>query len=211
MTPKKSYYAMLGVLGLGFVVLIGAVVLGNTLINQQSAKLLGLKLENRVLDDQQSALITANKDIQKYADLNNVAKAIVPQDKDQAKTVREIVTIAKEANIPIASISFPSSTLGQAAPKTANTPDNPGSGATVKTPPVTQVKPVAGMVGVYQMEITIQSDSSQPVPYSAFIDFMKKLEKNRRTAQVSTITITPFSRDINLVTFSLGINVFIKP
>lgn len=202
---------MMGVLALGLILLIATVVLGNTLVNKQSAKLLNLKLDNRVLDEQQSALTIANKDIQKYTDLNKVAKSIVPQDKDQAKTVREIVTIAKESGIPIASISFPSSTLGQAAPKTANTPDSTSTAPKVTVPPVTQVKPVEGIVGVYQMEITVQSDSSQPVPYSAFINFMKNLEKNRRTAQVSNITITPYSKDINLVTFSLGINVFIKP
>jgi hypothetical protein len=212
MNSKRVYFIMIGALVLSFGLLIGAVVFGDSLLKKKSSDLMGLKLENRVLDEQQVSLIQANKDIQKYAELEKTANAIVPQDKDQARTVREIVKLAEESNIPISSISFPSSTLGQpaaVAPKTA-AGDTPAKAAPA-APSITQVKPVEGMTGVYQMEIAVQSEASRPVPYSSLITFLSKLENNRRTAQVSTITITPFAQNINLVTFNLGINVFIRP
>lgn len=202
---------MIGALTLSFIFLIAAVVAGDGLLRKKSGDLMALKLENHVLDEQQVSLIQANKDIQKYAELEKTANAIVPQDKDQAKTVREIVKIAAESNIPISSISFPSSTLGQPTAPAAKDASGATAKPTTPTPGITQVKPVEGMTGVYQMEITVQSDSARPVPYSALITFLSKLENNRRTAQVSTISITPFPQNINLITFNLGINVFIRP
>jgi hypothetical protein len=185
------------------------------LLKKQSDKLMALKLENRVLDEQQAALTRANKDVVKYAELEKIAKSIVPQDKNQAQTVLELINIAKESGIPISSISFPTSTLGRTTtPPSASTGTTSGSAATTTpaptTPSVTQVTPVTGMAGVYQMEVTVQSGST-PVSYNDFITFLSKLENNRRTAQVSNLTITPSPKDINKVTFTLGINVFIKP
>lgn len=211
MNDKRMFYVMCGITGLLFCMVLGGIVGANVLLKQRSDKLAAAKLDNRLLDEQQIALVQANKDITKYADLEKVANTIVPQDKDQAKTVREIVNIAKASNIAIASISFPSSTLGQTvAPKTTTTTET-SPAPKIVTPPVTQVKPAEGIPNVYQMEITIQSDTTRPIPYSALIDFLSRLEHNRRTAQVSNISIIPNTKDISQITFSLGINVFIKP
>ena len=186
------------------------------MLQKKSSKLVDLKLENKVLEEQQSALLKANKDIEKYAELESITKAIVPQDKDQAKSVREIIKIAQESGISIASIAFPSSTLGTAAPKaTTNSTGSDSSNSpqqnTPVTPPVSQVKPVEGISGVYQLEITVQSDTAKPVSYSNLIFFLTRLEQNRRTAQVSKINIQPDPDDIRLLTFNLVINVYIKP
>ncbi len=216
MNSKKIYFGMLGLIGLLFVGSIGAVVVGNSMLQKKSTELVSLKLENRVLDEQQVALLKANKDIDKYADLEKVAKSIVPQDKDQAKSVREIVKIAQDSGVSIASLSFPSSNLGTATPKPAATTNSTGSTETQKAstpvaPPVSQVKAVEGIQGVYQLEITLQSDSSNPISYASLINFLSKLEQNRRTAQVSQINIQPKANDIRSLTFTLVINVFIKP
>jgi hypothetical protein len=60
------------------------------------------------------------------------------------------------------------------------------------------------------MEITIQVSEIAPT-YNQLIDFLSRLEQNRRTAQVSTITINPSTVNRNLVEFSLTMNVFVKP
>lgn len=54
----------------------------------------------------------AKKDVEKYAYLNEIINSALPQDKDQARTVREIFLLAKQAGITIKSVQFPSSTLG---------------------------------------------------------------------------------------------------
>ncbi len=207
---------MLGLIGLLVLGSVASIVVGNSMLKKQSNELINLKLENKVLDEQQIALISANKDIDKYADLEKVTKSIVPQDKDQAKSVREIVKLAEESGIDISSLSFPSSNLGTAAPKpeTTNKPEGSGDSpkpATPSAPPVSQVKAVDGIPGVYQLEITLQSDSTKPVSYINLINFLTKLEQNRRTAQVAQISIQPKGNDIRELTFTIVINVFIKP
>lgn len=218
MSSRRAFLFMIGAFVLSFGLLVGSVAAGNTLLKSRANKLMELKLENRVLDEQQVALTQANKDIQKYAELEKTAKAIVPQDKNQAQTVLEIVSIAKEAGVPISTILFPTSTLGQTSSSSNTSNSSAGASSTntsntTTTPKtsVTQVTPVTGMAGVYQMEVTVQSDTNQPVRYSSLIDFLTKLENNRRTAQVSNLTITPSQKDVTRITFTLGINVFIKP
>jgi hypothetical protein len=201
---RKVYYLLLGSLVLGVIIAIATVVLGNAMLKKQAQSLLDIKLQNRVLDEQQTALKQAGKDIDKYAELEKTAKQIVPQDKDQAKTVREIVKIADSTGISIGNITFPSSTLGTTVPKSTGGTNSISSG-------VSQLKPVPGITGLYQMEITLQSDNTKPVTYAALINFLSKLEQNRHTAQVSMINIQPFPTNIKFLTFSTTINVYIKP
>jgi hypothetical protein len=98
----------------------------------------------------------------------------------------------------LSSITFPTSTLGSISAGASN-------------PNLTQLLPVAGISGVYELQITITQDSSSRIPYSQFITFLSKLEQNRRTAQVSSITVQPDAQHPNNVAFTLIINEFIKP
>lgn len=216
MTSKKIFYLMLGVLGL--LVLVGGatVYLGTSMLKSESDKLLTNKLDNKVLEEQQVALVQANKDIEKYSELENIAKTVVPKDKDQAKTVREIVKLAEESGIRIGTITFPTSNLGTATPKpttnnTSGEDSSSSSSSKPAEPSISQVKPVDGLNGVYQLEITVDSDDNVPVPYSRFIDFLEKLEQNRRTSQVTNITVEPAAKNRDYVTFSLVVNTYIKP
>lgn len=194
--------------------LVGVVVFGDQLLQKQSAKLTDLKVQNAVVDAQALALAKAKKDIASYTALNNIAKQIVPQDKDQARAVREIVTIAEDTGVDIASITFPASNLGQ-APAKVTTPEG-GAAATPDTttpaaPPVSQVKPVDGISGVYQLDITVNTTLTQPISYVQLIDFLGRLEQNRRTAQITNLTITPNPLDRSSLTFSLQLTIYIKP
>jgi len=128
--------------------------------------------------------------------------------------VREITKLASDSGIgQLSSVTFPASTLGTAAAAAA-------AGATTTTPtPVpsgnknnlTQLTPVVGISGVYQLQITITQTSDDRVPYNQFLDFLSRLEQNRRTAQVSSILLQPDSKSSNMVAFTLIVNQFIKP
>ncbi|HVA10747.1 MAG TPA: hypothetical protein VNG32_01095, partial [Candidatus Dormibacteraeota bacterium] len=149
-------------------------------------------------NDQKTQLAENKKDIATYADLNTIAKSVVPQDKDQAEAVREIVSLASQSGIPqLSSIFFPPSTLGGTSVKI-------GGG-------LTQVTAVKGIAGVYDLQITITQTDSDAVPYGSFIAFLSKLEQNRRTAQVSSINVQPNQTNPSLVAFTLVIDEFIKP
>ncbi len=204
MRTKQLYYVLIGLLltALGGFAAVGYGA--NALMSGQAAKLSDLRADSKALDDQQTALVKDKQDIKDYSELNTIAKAIVPQDKDQAAAVLQIVKIAADSGIPkISSITFPSSNLGVAAGATLKT--------NTKSADLTQLTPVKNISGVYQLQITVTQSSSDKVSYNQFITFLTKLEQNRRTAQVSSIQVEPDSAQPNMVSFTLVINEFIKP
>ena len=145
---------------------IGAVLAGNLVLHKRSQTLNDLKLDSKVLDEQQNSIKQAKSDIEKYSDLEKIAKGVVPQDKDQAETVREIVKIAQDNGIILGSISFPASTLGQPLAKPApSTDDKTTATPKVSTPTITQVLPVDGIKGVYSLQVNVLQDTTKPVSY----------------------------------------------
>ncbi|MFZ1248979.1 MAG: hypothetical protein WAQ24_01515 [Candidatus Saccharimonadales bacterium] len=201
MTTKKLNILLVALTAVLALALLGSATLANQILTKKSAELSKLKAQSQVAADLQRTLKKNRADITKYTELNNIAKTVVPQDKNQAQTIGEIVSIAAASGIPkLSSITFPASTLG-----------GTGAGAAKVTGGLTQVTPVKGISGVYILPITITQDSSNPVLYAQFITFLKRLENNRRTAQVSAINIQPDAKNPNAISFTLTVNEYIKP
>jgi hypothetical protein len=218
MNSKKIFFVMCAVFLLLVGLAIAILAYGDIQVGKQAKKLLDLRLESRLLDEQQTALIQAQKDIDQYQDLEKTAKAVVPQDKDQARAVREIIRIAGESDITIGSISFPTSSLGSRPTSTAPTSSGANTGesapaAATAPVPISQAIPVEGIPGVYALEMNIVPDGNHPVSYYSFLNFLKRLENNRRTAQVTSVKITPLDEDqtSSYITFTLTIDIFVKP
>lgn len=218
MSSRKMYFVMCGLVALLVCLLLGVLVIGNNQLQRQSEQLKAAKLDQQSLSEQQTALVKAKRDIEKYAELRDVAKSIVPQDKDQARAVREIDRYARESGVALKSIAFDDSTLGQQPAQPKAQPQQEGQ-ATTPTPqtqtppanPLTQAKPVPNIPGVYSMPIIITS-ADDVNRYPNFISFLSKLENNRRTAQVVKISITPVTKNgTNYVNFVLELNLFVKP
>jgi hypothetical protein len=207
MSSKKYFFILIGVLVLINGLIIGGAIGGNIVLQKQAAKLAKLKVENKAIEAQQSALVQAKKDVEKYGELEKITKSVVPQDKDQAKTVREIVQIAGANSIPIKTISFDASTLGATIPKAAP-PAEGTPAAKLPTTTVSQVKPIEGIPGVYTLEIQVASAGE--VSYQNFLKFLESLEKNRRTAHVSAISLDP-NDEGNRLNFNLTLNAYVKP
>jgi hypothetical protein len=220
MSSKRLYFIFLGLIGLLFIGLIAGTYGANNLLGTQADKLTALKAKNQALNQEQQSLANAKRDIQKYGDLEKIAKIVVPQDKNQAEAVREIVNLAGANGVNLASITFPSSTLGSSTTATPTT-----SGATVTSPntpspagnpkssfnALSQLQPIKNIPGVYLLQITLANDDKHAVGYFSFINFLSSLEHNRRTAQVSTISLQPSTINPNVFTFSLTLNEYIKP
>lgn len=212
MNSKRLHLVLL----ITLVALFGGLVAGTYGINKaltaKANKLTTLKAKDQALSQERVTLNKAKKDIKAYADLDKIARAVVPQDKNQAEAVREIVNIAAAHNVSLAAVNFPASTLGL-LPNGAT----PSAGAAAPKPTnskaggLSQLTPVKNISGIYQLPITINSDPNQPVQYEAFIAFLSDLEHNRRTAQVESINIQPNSINRDLVSFSLNLNEYIKP
>jgi hypothetical protein len=211
-TPKRFYFIMIGLNCICVILIFLAVLWGNGLIKNQSEKLRSVKTESRLIDEQQISLLQAKKDIEKYSDLNKTAQSIVPQDKDQAKTVREISKIASETGVALKDIKFQSSNLGQTvvAPTTTTPTEGSTTPAKPALPPISQVKPIDGISGVFALEIIITSQDEVLVTYPDFIKFLERLETNRRTAHVDKISIKPSATGDSL-SFTLTLNAYVKP
>lgn len=210
MTPRKFFMIMCGIIAILIVLIAAGVFGGNMIIKKQSLKLTDLKSKTKVVEDQQTSLNQAEKDIVTYKDLNNITRSIVPQDKDQAKTVREISKFASETGIALKDITFDVSNLGQAAATPSPAAEKNAAAQAPSLPPLTQVKPVEGIPGVYALELKIASEEIDPVPYDNFLNFLEKLESNRRTAHVTKIDLKP-TTDGSKLSFSLTLNAYVKP
>lgn len=205
-STKRIYWIMLGTNILLVAAIIGSVFVGDKLLKKQSDIIIGQKLESAVLDKEQVALQQAKQDLEKYSELKQISKQIVPQEKDQALTTREIVALAEKAGVRIGSVGFPSSTLGNLEKKTTE-----GTAQAPATANISQAKPVIGIKGLLELQITVVSDTVRPSSYNQIIAFLASLEKNRRTAQVSQISIQPDAKDNSLLNFTLTLTVYIKP
>jgi hypothetical protein len=200
MNSKKLYSILVAALVVAGLGLFGSVYYANSILSSKSSELVDLRASKQSKEQQEKQLVKAKDDIKTYSDLNEIAKSVVPQDKDQAKTVGEIVELASQSGIRrLGSITFPPSTLG-------------GTTKSVKTSKgLTQVTPVKGLPGVYELQITVSQPTTDPVSYGSFINFLSKLERNRRTAQVSSINVQPDAARSDLVSFTLVLNEYIKP
>jgi hypothetical protein len=212
MDSKKLNNIMVGLLAILGIGLFASVYFVNNALSSKSSELVDARATKVAKQTQEEQLVKAKQDIQKYQDLNEIAKSVVPQEKDQAKTVGEIVEIAKQSGIgQLSSIAFPPSTLGTST-KGTSSGSSGSSPKSVKVPKgLTQVTPVAGLPGVYQLQITVSQAATNPVSYQSFLTFLSKLENNRRTALVSSINVQPVPASPNLVSFTLVINKYIKP
>jgi len=221
MDSKKLRLVLLGLLGLGAIAFVTILFIGTSALDAKSKSLIKLKLEDKTAEAQLASLAIAKKDVEAYAYFKDVAKTVIPNDKNQAQAVLDIIQLANAAGINIESITFPASTLGSAAAAAAaaqTTPTNAQSASAKSV--LSQAKAVEGISGLYAVELTISPESGGQVPadkqvtYAKFLDFIKKLENNRRTAQITQISILPSgdeSGPSGQISFSLTINIFIKP
>jgi hypothetical protein len=199
MKSKYVYYLMLSGIAVFVIALVGGAYGADKLLTTSSNQLMHNRLQVQVLAAQQSQLAQAKQEVTKYQGLATIAQSVVPQDKDQAETVRQVVSIAKANNIALSSITFAASTLG-----TTTTGPSPNQN-------LSQLAPVPGIPGVYDMEITVGSDSNTPITYGQLIGFLSALEHNRRTALVNSLTLQPNQKDRSTLSFTLTLEEYIKP
>lgn len=183
----------------------GGAYRANKMLQTESDKLLGLKLDGAVLDKQRETLNQAKRDIAEFSELEAITKSILPEDKDQATTIGEIATHAQTSGIRLGAIEFPQSELGQVKGKTkAKTPGTTDSSRT-------QLLELSDLKGVYVMEINVRNHAEGPVRYEQIVRYLELLESNRRTAQVIDISIQPDAQAKGFFHFTLKLNTYIRP
>jgi len=221
MNSKRLYYVLVGLIILLFVGLGGGAYEINSMLQGRSTKLVDLRAKQQADLQEETELVAAKRDIKNYTDLYKIAQVVVPQNKDQTQAVRQIVALADKNGVQLASIDFPPSTLGGSASNGTTATTHPAVSAESGAVSLSQLKPVTGIPGVYDLDLTVTSDSNHPCTYSQLINFLSDLEQNRLTALVSSIDITPgggsssssssTKSNPNLLSFALTLDIYIKP
>lgn len=197
MNAKSTFKLLMGAIFLLSVLLVLSVFYGTSRLESRNQALQDAKIDREVINIREQSLFQARKDIEQYSQLEEVAARVIPQEKDQARTVREIIAIAERSGVRIANVSFPTSNLGT------------GGAAATESSALTQATPVQGLPGLFELSLSIQI--AEPVPFANFIQFLEGLEQNRRTSQVNSVSIVPELNNRSNVTFSINLSVYLKP
>lgn len=198
MNARNTHKLLLGSLIVLALLLVVSVSYGLSRLEASNQTLQDAKIDREVISLREQSLFQARKDIEEYSDLEGAAERVIPQEKDQARTVREIIAIAESSGVEIANISFPTSNLGTG-----------GSAAATENSALTQATPVQGLPGLFELTLSVQI--AEPVPFGNFINFLEGLEDNRRTSQVNSVSIVPELNNRSSVTFSINMSVYLKP
>ena len=216
LNSKNLRLVLLGLMGLSIVLFATITYLGLSALSAESKHMVDLKVKSETADNQLSNLEQSKKDIEKYSYFKDVAKSVIPNDKDQAVAVLEINQMAEAAGLSLQSITFPTSTLGLRAAIPTTTTGTAAAASTPSSAIISQAKPVTGISGLYSLELIITPESGNTVPpdkvvtYAKMLDFLNRIENNRHTAQITQVNIQPAGINQGL-SFSLTINIFIKP
>jgi hypothetical protein len=215
---KNLRLMLFGTLGLSAILFAAILLLGLSLLGKESQSMVNLKVQSQTADAQLSNLQQAKKQVEQYSYFKDVAKTVIPNDKDQAAAVVEINDMAQQSGINIQSITFPASNLGlTTSTVSSSTQDATKSSSTANA--ISQATPVSGIPGLYSLALTITPDSSTTSPskvitYAKMLDFLRRIENNRHTAQITDVNISPAGTTgttSGFLTFTLTINIFIKP
>ena len=221
MNAKRAYFLMCGLVVLFLVALVGGAYEINGLLGQKSQKLVNTKAKLESLNQQEISLTKSKKDIVTYSDLYKISRTIVPENKNQAEAVRQIINLASASGVSIQSVTFPPSTLGGGAAAASRT-GSTSSSATTASPSaaggagasLSQLTKVPNIPGVYMLPLTVSGGNAT---YQQLISFLSELEQNRLTALVSQISIAPAkdastgSATSGRFTFQLDLDIYIKP
>ena len=227
---KRLRIILQAALVLGFLLFVVVAVQGFSMLSKKSDQLIALKLKHKTVEAQLSNLAVAKKEVETYSYFKDVAKTVIPNDKDQAQTVSDITRLASEVGINIQSIAFPTSNLGgassspsspsQSSPSSTSTPAPTNAQSASPKTALSQATLVEGIPGLYALQLTITSETGPQVPenrkvtYPKLLEFLAKLENNRRTAQITQISLQPEGDETNVtpyIDFTLIINIFMKP
>lgn len=212
-SSQKLSWLLTGALILCIILFFAAVFEGLSVLGSKSQSMVDLKVQAQSGDDQLSNLQVSKQQVKKYAFFKDVAKTVIPNDKNQAEAVVEIYKFASQSGIALKSIAFSNSTLGLSA--TTATSQQAATSSSLTKAVLSQAKPVSGIPGLYSLLIIVTSDNNSKLPtslqttYPKMHDFLQRIENNRRTAQITDIKVTvPEGQPMY---FTMELNIFIKP
>ncbi len=211
MSTKRKTLILRSLLGLCVLLFFVTLFFGLSMLTGKSKTLTKLRLEDSITKAQIDSLTQAKAEVEKYSYYQSIAKAVIPGDKDQAQAVVDIFATAEAAGLSLQNLTFPSSNLGLSGTGGVTSSAVPESKSILS-----QAKPVSDITGLYSIEVVLSPENTPQTPankkptYAKMVDFLQRIEKNQRTAQIVALNIEPIDGS-DQIDFSVTLNIFIKP
>lgn len=190
MTSKKMYYVLLGLLAVSIIAGFTGMYFTDKYLASQADLVADRRADDEVLSQKLFSAQTTRDNLEDLAFVDELAKEVLPDAKNQSEVILLISKIAKESGISTDSFNF------------ASTEGNPGDKS--------QTVELEGTTGVLVLPINTSFRST----YNELIKFLEKTELNKRKMQISDISISPRLDDEGNPTDQLDvlltINAYVK-
>jgi hypothetical protein len=176
------------------------IIKSNDSMKQKSVTLVSSQEDLSVEQERSLVIADMRKKLEAFSELKSTVASVLPKGKNQAQIIAEINQIAADSNLAIDTLGFPDSSINASS----------GSGSP------TQTKPVEGLSGVFEMQISLggikstdpKASTKSGIEYSQVLSFIKGFEKNRRSTQIRSISLSPqLDSETNTYRYSLQINI----
>ena len=150
-----------------------------------------LKSKDEAGVKQLADLNLAEQQVKKYQDFSSISTQVLPKTYNQTE-LNLIVNLAKQSGISLTSISV-SNGIATSLPGPCRAP----------------LVAYADIKGVCSVTFRIQP--SEAVSFDQFMNFITRLEQNRRKILISNLSLSPAGDKSNNLTFSAELNLFTRP
>lgn len=187
---KRAYFALIVVNILLIGAIAGTYYFTNKVAKEKSSKIASLKADIESNDQAILNFKNLEQTVEKNKDFEKVVEQVLPKDKEQAVALAELDKFSRESGVPIKQISYSNGTA-----------TGKNTGPTLTSP--------SNLKGVLVTTVSIRSDKAK---YEQVLDFLNRLEQNRRHMQVTSITLTPSSQVIGLIdSVDITLDIYLKP
>lgn len=192
--PLKNRIMILN--GIIAIAIIGSLYLYWTLLGTITDKRDAISLslaERDVLNKQIASIEETNAQLENLRDIQASIPNILPEDKEQADIIDQLIVFGDNNNVDVRDISFSGS-----------------SGDSTQNFATAQTEALEDVPGVRFTNLTFSFDSD----FNTMLNFMTDLEKNQRIMQINSVTISeqadPEDEDKTFLSVVLEVQVYIR-
>lgn len=188
---KRAFYLLLAL----NIALIGGIagtfLLANKIAGQKSMEISLLKADIETNDTTLTNYKQLEQTLKKNKEVEEIAQQVLPQDKNQSAALTQLDEFSAQTGVKIKQVTF-----------------NPGTTDTKKATGPTLTTP-SSLKGVSILNVSVRCDKTQ---YENLLNFLKKIENNRRRMQVKSVSLSPSTQVLGqLDQVNLTIDIYLKP
>ena len=181
---RRIFYLLIAI----NIILVGAIaatfILANNIAGSKSKSIAYTKADIESNEQAISNLQTLERTVSQNKEIEEIAKKVLPQDKEQSAALAELDKFSKTSGVGIKQISF-----------------TPGKGGGLVAP--------TSLKGVSVISVNVHCDAAR---YDQLLSLLKLIENNQRRMQVTSVALTPSEiTQGKLDKIDLALEIYLKP